>query len=297
MWRRSRSTARAVAGAARAPRAGGRRTRVVRRPGRSERSRFRARQRGERPVLPARDQRVGRRTVRLRQRRRPRHLAGAGRQRRSPGPQAAPAAVCTATTSRSSPDGTRTLRFTDVTAASRIVTRGYGQGVAAGDIDNDGWIDLYLTGFRRNQMFRNNGDGTFSDVSLQTGTDSPTTWGVSAAFVDVDRDGWLDLFVGNYLTYSLETHLPMLHGVGTGGLLRAGPLRAAARPLLPEPWRRHSSSTRPRKRAWPATSGRRSACRRPTSTAMAGSTSSSPTTRRKTSCGSTGATAPSRIAR
>ena len=106
-----------------------------------------------------------------------------------------------------SPDGTRTLRFTDVTAASRIVTRGYGQGVAAGDIDNDGWIDLYLTGFRRNQMFRNNGDGTFSDVSRQTGTDSPTTWGVSAAFVDVDRDGWLDLFVGNYLTYSLETHL------------------------------------------------------------------------------------------
>src|SRR5262245_61166761 len=90
------------------------------------------------------------------------------------------------------PDGTRTLRFTDVTATSGIVTRGYGQGVAAGDIDNDGWIDLYVTGFHGNQMFRNNGDGTFSDVSRQTGTDSPTTWGVSAAFVDVDRDGWLD---------------------------------------------------------------------------------------------------------
>jgi hypothetical protein len=104
------------------------------------------------------------------------------------------------------PDGTRTLRFTDVTAASGIVTRGYGQGVAAGDIDNDGWIDLYVTGFHGNQMFRNNGDGTFSDVSRQSGTDSPTTWGVSAAFVDVDRDGWLDLFVGNYLTYSLDTH-------------------------------------------------------------------------------------------
>jgi hypothetical protein len=105
------------------------------------------------------------------------------------------------------PDGTRTLRFTDVTETSRLVTRGYGQGVAAGDIDNDGWIDLYLTGFRRNQMFRNNRDGTFSDVSKGSGTDSPGTWGVSAAFVDVDRDGWLDLFVGNYLTYSVETHV------------------------------------------------------------------------------------------
>jgi hypothetical protein len=105
------------------------------------------------------------------------------------------------------PDGTRMLKFTDVTETSRIVTRGYGQGVAAGDIDNDGWIDLYLTGFRRNQMFRNNGDGTFSDVSSKSRTDSPETWGVSAAFVDVDRDGWLDLFVGNYLTYSLESHL------------------------------------------------------------------------------------------
>ncbi|MBM3773170.1 MAG: CRTAC1 family protein [Acidimicrobiia bacterium] len=104
-------------------------------------------------------------------------------------------------------DGSRTLRFVDVTNASRIVARGYGQGVAVGDFDNDGWIDLYLTGFQRNQMFRNNGDGSFSDVSAQTGTGSPTSWGVSAAFVDVDRDGWLDLFVGNYLTYSLETHV------------------------------------------------------------------------------------------
>jgi hypothetical protein len=104
------------------------------------------------------------------------------------------------------PDGTRILRFTDVTKTSGIVARGYGQGVATGDIDNDGWVDLYLTGFGRNQMFRNNGDGTFSDVSVRTGTDSPKTWGVSAAFVDVDRDGWLDLFVGNYLTYTLETH-------------------------------------------------------------------------------------------
>ena len=104
-------------------------------------------------------------------------------------------------------DGTRALRFTDVTEASGIAPRGYGQGVASGDIDNDGWPDLYLTGFGRNQMFRNNGDGTFSDVSAASGTGSPDTWGVSAAFFDADRDGWLDLFVGNYLTYSVETHV------------------------------------------------------------------------------------------
>ena len=63
-------------------------------------------------------------------------------------------------------DGTRTLRFTDVTSQSGIVTYGYGMGVAAGDFNNDGWVDLYLTKFdAANQLLRNNGDGTFSDVS------------------------------------------------------------------------------------------------------------------------------------
>ena len=67
-----------------------------------------------------------------------------------------------------------------MTEASGIATRGYGQGVASGDIDNDGWPDLYLTGFGRNQMFRNDRDGTFTDVSAASGTGSPDTWGVSA---------------------------------------------------------------------------------------------------------------------
>jgi hypothetical protein len=101
-------------------------------------------------------------------------------------------------------DGTRMLAFTDVTAASGIEARGYGMGVAAGDVNNDGWVDLYLTKFDApNQLFRNNGNGTFTDVSEASGTDHHS-WSVSAAFVDIDRDGWLDLFVGNYLRYRLD---------------------------------------------------------------------------------------------
>ena len=104
------------------------------------------------------------------------------------------------------PDGTRMLRFTDVTSRSGIVTPGYGMGVAAGDFNNDGWVDLYLTKFDApNQLLRNNGDGTFSDVSKASGTDH-RSWSVSASFADVNRDGWLDLYVGNYIRYSLENN-------------------------------------------------------------------------------------------
>jgi hypothetical protein len=106
------------------------------------------------------------------------------------------------------PDGSRVLHFTDVSAQAGIHTRGYGMGVAAGDIDNDGWIDLYVTGFGRNQLFRNNGNGTFSDVTAASGTGDAASWGVSATFFDYDRDGLLDLFVGNYLSYTLQTHTP-----------------------------------------------------------------------------------------
>jgi enediyne biosynthesis protein E4 len=103
-------------------------------------------------------------------------------------------------------NGAPRLRFTDVTAQSGIDARGYGMGVAVGDVDNDGRPDLYLTKFNApNQLFRNNGNGTFTDVSKASGTDS-ATWSVSAAFVDVDRDGWLDLYVGHYLRYTLEGH-------------------------------------------------------------------------------------------
>ena len=103
-------------------------------------------------------------------------------------------------------DGARTVRFTDVTAASGIDTRSHGMGVATGDVDNDGWTDLYLTRVGASVLLRNNGDGTFADVSTQAGVASPA-WAVSAAFVDMDRDGWLDLYVAGYLSYSLASDI------------------------------------------------------------------------------------------
>ncbi len=113
-------------------------------------------------------------------------------------------------------DGRRTLRLTDVTDASGIDAPGYGQGVASGDYDNDGWVDLYVTQFGPNQMWRNQGDGTFVDVSDETGTADPA-WSVPASFVDFDRDGWLDLFVGNYLSFTVKTHVPCRHPAGRTG--------------------------------------------------------------------------------
>ena len=67
-------------------------------------------------------------------------------------------------------DGTRTLHFTDVTAQSGIIANDYGMGVAAGDFDNDGCVDLYLTNFGRNHLWRNNCNGTFTDVTAKSGT-------------------------------------------------------------------------------------------------------------------------------
>jgi hypothetical protein len=110
-------------------------------------------------------------------------------------------------------DGSRTLRFTDVTEASGINATGYGMGVAVGDYNNDGCIDLYVTALGRNQLFRNNCDGTFTDVSTVSRTDDPG-WSTSAAFVDYDRDGWLDLFVAHYVNYATETNVDCHNSAG-----------------------------------------------------------------------------------
>jgi hypothetical protein len=113
------------------------------------------------------------------------------------------------------PDGARQRHFTDVTEASGIDAAAYGLGVAAGDVDNDGWVDLLLTNFGPNRLYRNNGNGTFTDVTQQSGIrDESGRFAVSAAFVDYDRNGWLDLYIANNVNYTLknETKCPNMAG-------------------------------------------------------------------------------------
>lgn len=94
------------------------------------------------------------------------------------------------------------LRFVDVTAQAGVGHIGYGMGVAVGDYDNDGRLDLYVTNFGRNVLFHNNGDGTFTDVTAKAGVEDEH-WSTSAAWVDFDGDGWLDLFVCNYVDFTV----------------------------------------------------------------------------------------------
>ncbi len=104
--------------------------------------------------------------------------------------------------------------FEDVTEASGGGVRVYGMGVAAGDFDNDGFTDLYVTGFGRNVLLRNDGHGHLIDVTAKAGVAS-AGWSTSAAFVDYDGDGWLDLFVAHYIGWrpSAEVECFSLTGV------------------------------------------------------------------------------------
>ena len=107
---------------------------------------------------------------------------------------------------RNNGDGT----FTDVTEKAGLAGVGYSMGVAAGDYDNDGFVDLYVSGVNRNQLFHNNGDGTFTDVTQKAGVGGMVpkfgkAWSVAAGWFDYNSDGLLDLFVVNYLNYSIKT--------------------------------------------------------------------------------------------
>src|SRR5215213_9961960 len=112
------------------------------------------------------------------------------------------------------PDGRRTLHFTDVTERAGVGLDAYGMGVAVGDYDNDGDLDLFVTTFGPDTLFRNNGNGTFTDVTQEAGVSDPL-WSTSATFFDYDRDGDLDLFVANYLDFTVAGNKECHDSVGT----------------------------------------------------------------------------------
>ena len=113
---------------------------------------------------------------------------------------------------RNNGDGT----FTDVTSEAGLLgPTGYGQGVSVADYNNDGWLDLYITAIGGNHLFRNNGDGTFTDVTHEAGVEDlflpgipeMRCWPTSSAWADYDNDGFLDLFVCHYCQWSPELEL------------------------------------------------------------------------------------------
>ncbi len=98
-------------------------------------------------------------------------------------------------------DGT----FTDVTEKAGVGAGGFGQGVAVGDYDGDGFPDLYVTQYGRSLLYHNNGDGTFTDVTEKAGVAAPG-WGASAVWFDYDNDGRLDLFVCRFADFEKSKH-------------------------------------------------------------------------------------------
>ena len=104
---------------------------------------------------------------------------------------------------RNNRDGT----FTDVTEKAGVIGGGYGQGVAVGDYDGDGFPDIYVTQYGRSILYHNNGDGTFTDVTEKAGVAAPG-WSSSAVWFDYDNDGRLDLFVCRFVDFSKSKNLP-----------------------------------------------------------------------------------------
>jgi hypothetical protein len=101
-------------------------------------------------------------------------------------------------------DGT----FSDVTEKAGVGGEGhYGQGVAVGDFDNDGYPDLYVTGYGRAILYHNNGNGTFTDVTAKAGVADEGGWSTSSGWFDYDKDGWLDLVVTNYIDWTPKNNI------------------------------------------------------------------------------------------
>jgi hypothetical protein len=93
-------------------------------------------------------------------------------------------------------------KFVDVTDKAKLTTNGFVSGAVFGDFDNDGKTDLAVFGYQMLAVWRNNGDGSFSDVTEKSGLPKTTTWAMTAAWVDADHDADLDLFVGNFADLS-----------------------------------------------------------------------------------------------
>jgi len=106
------------------------------------------------------------------------------------------------------------FKFTNVTVQAGVGDTGYGLGVAVGDYDNDGDLDIYLNNHGPNVLYRNNGDGSFTDLTKVAGVGNGKQVGAGACFLDMDQDGDLDLYVANYLDFSYDAHVSRTsHGV------------------------------------------------------------------------------------
>ncbi len=95
--------------------------------------------------------------------------------------------------------------FVDATARAGAGHTGYGVGTSYGDVDGDGWLDLFVTNYGPNALYRNRGDGSFEEVAAEAGVASPL-WGVGSGFFDPDGDGDMDLFVVNYVDFAFDNH-------------------------------------------------------------------------------------------
>ena len=137
------------------------------------------------------------------------------------------------------PDGT----FEDVTESAGLQGVGYGMGVAVGDFDNDGFEDLYVTAYGGNRLYHNDGHGHFTDVTQKSGTAGPTTpgenWSTSAAWVDLDNDGKLDLVVLRYVHWDFEDVWCGEHRDGYRAYCHPDIFPAIAAARLPQQRRRH----------------------------------------------------------
>ena len=124
----------------------------------------------------------------------------------------------------------RNGRFTDVSSRAGLRASGWSSSVCAGDYDNDGFLDLFITYYGQNVLYRNRGDGTFEDVTTRAGLPTGgTRWGSGCTFVDYDRDGRADLFVATYLSFDLATAAEA--GSGPNCLWKGVPVNCGPRGL------------------------------------------------------------------